>query len=107
MKEIKKYTNWEEVNEKELKEDISSMVEWNKIRFRFDDLAPIKIFSYITDFYKDLINERNDDFLPMLTTRGAELVDIIWKEIMKEFPEWEYNPSEEDWKEYEEEMREQ
>lgn len=87
---------WEETNKQEILNTIQELIRIVKFRVEDGPLAPIKIFNVISEFYNFLITEHDENGFPELTSRGMELVDIIWKEIMKEFPEWEYKASEEE-----------
>lgn len=87
---------WKETNKEEILNEIHDIITKNKFKFKGDVLAPLKIFNVISDFFNFLITDLDPNGFPELTTRGMELVDIIWKEIMKEFPEWEYKPTEEE-----------
>ena len=95
MRNQKPYT-WEETNKEEILYTIQDLIRMSKFKVKDDPLAPLKIFNVISEFYNFLITELDQNGFPELTTRGMELVDIIWKEIMKEFPEWEYKASEEE-----------
>ncbi len=102
----KPYT-WEETNKEEILYTIQDLIRMNKFKVKDDDpLAPLKIFNVISEFYNFLITELDQNGFQELTTRGMELVDIIWKEIMKEFPEWEYKATQQDLEEARNEVKE-
>lgn len=104
MANKKPYT-WEETNKEEILNDIHEIISKNKFKYKDDVLAPLKIFNIISEFYNFLITKLDQNGFPELTARGMKLVDIIWKEIMKEFPEWEYKATEEEFEEARKEMR--
>lgn len=92
MMNKKPYT-WEETNKEEILNEIHDIIRMTKFKVKDDPLAPLKIFNVISEFFNFLITELDQNGFPELTSRGMKLVDIIWKEIMKEFPEWEYKPT--------------
>lgn len=103
MTNQKPYT-WEETNKEEILYTIRDLIRMNKFKVKDDPLGPLKIFNVISEFYNFLITELDQNGFPKLTTRGAELVNIIWKEIMKEFLGWEYKATQQDLEEARKEM---
>lgn len=105
MTNQKPYT-WEETNKEEILSTIQDLIRMSKFKVKDDRLAPLKIFNMISEFYNFLTTELDQNGFPELTTRGMELVDIIWKEIMKEFPGWEYKATQQDLEEAKNEVKE-
>lgn len=104
MTNKKPYT-WEETNKEEILNVIHEVISKNKFKYKYDVMTPLKIFNIISEFYNFLITELDQNGFPELTTRGMKLVDIIWKEIMKEFPEWEYKATDEELEEARKELK--